>query len=90
MLVEVLDEGIRLVCDVFRSEPMKVVSVGDDEDGFTIYLTMNLLRRTYLIQELQYLIQIDKYVMLYLITYCSPHRCITNYCVNHSLCLDQS
>ena len=37
MLVEVLDEGILLVCDVFRSEPTKVVSMSDDEDGLTIY-----------------------------------------------------
>ena len=37
VLVEVLDEGISLVCDVFRSEPAKVVAVGDDEYGLTIY-----------------------------------------------------
>ena len=37
MFVEVLDEGIPLVCDVFRSEPTKVVAVGYDEDGLTIY-----------------------------------------------------
>ena len=37
VLVEVLDEGIPIVCDVFRSEPTKVVAVGDDEDGLTIY-----------------------------------------------------
>ena len=37
VLVEVLDEGISLVCDVFRSEPAKVVAVGYDKDGLTIY-----------------------------------------------------
>ena len=37
VLVEVLDEGIPLVCDVFRSEPAKVVAVGYDEYGLTIH-----------------------------------------------------
>ena len=41
VLVEVLDKGISLVCDVFRSEPTKVVAVGDDEYGLTI---LNSLR----------------------------------------------
>ena len=37
MLVEVLDEGIPLVCDVLRSELAKVVAVGYDEYGLIIY-----------------------------------------------------
>ena len=37
VLVEVLDKGIPLVCDVFRSEPTKVVAVSDDEYGLTIH-----------------------------------------------------
>ena len=37
MFAEVLDEGIPLVCDIFRSEPTKVVAVGDDEDRLIIY-----------------------------------------------------
>ena len=37
MLVEVLDDGIPLVCGVFRPELTKVVAVGNDEDGLTIY-----------------------------------------------------
>ena len=37
VLVEVLDQGIPLVCDVFRSEPTKVVAVGDEEYGLTVY-----------------------------------------------------
>ena len=37
MLVEVLDEGIPLVCDVLRSEPAKVVAVGYDKYRLVIY-----------------------------------------------------
>ena len=48
----------------------------------------NLLRRTYLIHDLQYLIQI--FVLLHLITYRPPHRRFTHYSVNHSSSLDQS
>ena len=37
VLVEVLDKGIPLVCDVFRSEPTKAAAVSDDKYGLIIY-----------------------------------------------------
>ena len=38
MLIEVLNEGIPLVCDVLGTEPAKVVAVGNDKYGLVINL----------------------------------------------------
>ena len=44
--VEVLDKGIPLVCDVFRSEPTKIVAVSNDKYWLTIYSLVEYLEIT--------------------------------------------
>ena len=53
MFAEVLYEGIPLVCDIFRSEPTKVVAVGGDEDRLTIYPPVEQLESPWCICQIR-------------------------------------